>query len=205
VQSSPIEQSKDSPVGTLEGFDEFYDVSLGTSGELPGNSQGTDLLPEEQTGYANGTDQWLTVEEAAKRLGISANAVIKRLGKGKLAGKKVPGQFGSKWSVDPDAVPQEILVDLVDGTAQEIPGNSKGTASPAQEQPGYADGLAQKSIDVLGDVIRQQTEQIKIQNDLIKHLSEQVQVKDLQMKLLTDSQHKPGWWSRFSSWFIGRS
>ncbi len=24
------------------------------------------------------------------------------------------------------------------------------------------------------------------------------------IKLLTDSQHEPGWWSRFASWFIGR-
>ena len=27
-------------------------------------------------------------------------------------------------------------------------------------------------------------------------------IKDSHIKLLTDSQHKRGWWSRFSSWFV---
>lgn len=208
MQSSPVEQSKQSSEGSLEDFEEFYDVSPGTAREVPGDSRGTASASQEQVGYANELVQWLTVEEAAKRLGISANAVIKRLGKRKLAGRKVPGQFGDKWLVDPDAVPQEILVDLVEGlsagTAQEVPGNSKGTATPPQEQTGHANGLAQQSMEILGDVIRQQTEQIKIQNEVIKNLLDQVQVKDQQMKLLIDSQHKRGWWSRFSSWFIGR-
>jgi hypothetical protein len=26
--------------------------------------------------------------------------------------------------------------------------------------------------------------------------------RDERMKLLTDSQHKPGWWAKFSSWFF---
>jgi predicted nucleic acid-binding Zn-ribbon protein len=31
-----------------------------------------------------------------------------------------------------------------------------------------------------------------------------IQELDGTLKLLTDSQHKGGWWARFSSWFFGR-
>ncbi len=200
--------SNNAPTQSLEGFDQFYAVSGGPGREQPGNSKGTASTGQEQPGYAEGIGRWLTVEEAAKRLGISANAVIKRLGKGKLHGRKVAGQFGEKWLVDPDAVPQEVTIELSDSeyeeVAQEQPGNSKGTASTGREQPGNAEGIARKSIDVLGEVIRQQTEQIKVQNEVIRQLVDQVRDKDSQLKLLTTSQQKTGWWNRFCSWFTGR-
>lgn len=186
---------------TLEGLEEFYDAELSVNQEVPGNSQGTAQTQENFTGIA----QWLTVEEAAKRLEISPNAVIKRLGKGKLAGRKVPGQFGEKWMVDPSGLPQEVHVHISEeqpSPPPEEPGNSQGTASASQEQPSINDAIAKQSFDVLADVIRQQTEQIKLQNEMIKHLSTQVQEKDGQLKLLTDSQHKRGFWSRFGSWFM---
>lgn len=192
----------DVPSGhTLDGLEEFYDAELSANQEVPGNSQGTAKGLENFTGIA----RWLTVEEAAKRLEISPNAVIKRLGKGKLAGRKVPGQFGEKWMVDPSDLPQEVHVHISEEQPDpppEAPGNSQGTASTSQEQPSVSDSIAKQSFDVLADVIRQQTEQIKLQNEMIKHLSVQVQEKDGQLKFLTDSQHKRGWWARFASWFV---
>lgn len=186
---------------TLEGLEEFYDAELSVNEEVPGNSQGTAQALENFAGIA----QWLTVEEAAKRLEISSNAVIKRLGKGKLAGRKVPGQFGEKWMVDPSGVPQEVHVHVSEeqpAPVPETPGNSQGTARTSQEQPNINDTIAKQSFDVLAEVIRQQTEQIKLQNEMIKHLSTQVQEKDGQLKLLTDSQHQKSWWARFASWFV---
>jgi len=190
------------PAGhALEGLEEFFDAELSADQEVPGNSKGIAQALENFTGIA----QWLTVEEAAKRLEISPNAVIKRLGKGKLAGRKVPGQFGEKWMVDPSGLPQEVHVHLSEeqpAPTPEAPGNSQGTASTSKEQPSINDAIAKQSFEVLADVIRQQTEQIKLQNEMIRHLSIQVQEKDGQLKLLTDSQHKVGWWARFSSWFM---
>lgn len=181
----------------LEGLDDFYDVETSPSQELPGNSTGTAHAGEKNLGIA----RWLTVEETAKRLEISSNAVIKRLGKGKLVGRKVPGQFGEKWMVDPGCLPQEVHVQIADEEPKEEPGDSTGTDSPGREQPQQRDAITQKSFDVLSDVIRHQTEQIKLQNEMIKHLSGQVQEKDSQIKLLTDSQYQAGWWARFCSWF----
>jgi hypothetical protein len=36
------------------------------------------------------------------------------------------------------------------------------------------------------------------------YLRSQLEEKNDQLKLLTDSQHKKGWWARFGSWFIGK-
>ncbi len=170
--------------------------------ELPGNSFDTDQDAGNDLGCAKGIAQWLTVEEAARRLSISPNAVIKRLGKGKLDGRKVPGQFGEKWMINSEAVPQEVTVEFSE--EQEVPGDSFGTARSKLEQPVADQGIAQKSLEVLAEVIRQQTEQIKLQNDVIKHLSEQIQDRDHKLKLLTDSKHQQGWWTQFCSWLMGQ-
>lgn len=197
MNSSSAAAPNQSTGATLEGLDDFYDVESSPSQELPGNSNGTAQAEEKNLGIA----RWLTVDEAAKRLEISSNAVIKRLGKGKLVGRKVPGQFGEKWMVDPGCLPQEVHVQIAEEETKEEPGSSTGTDSQGQEQPRQHDTITQKSFDVLSDVIRHQTEQIKLQNEMIKHLSGQVQEKDSQIKLLTDSQHNAGWWARFCSWF----
>ena len=193
MNSSPAQKLNQSLGQSLEGLEGFYE-------EEPGDSQSTAHPGEKFLGIA----RWLTVEEAAKRLEISSNAVTKRLNKGKLAGRKVAGQFGEKWMVDPSGLPQEIHVQIAEeqpSRAEEEPGNSQGTASPIQEEPSKQESIAEKSFDLFGEVIRQQTEQIKLQNEMIKHLCAQVQDKDAAIKLLTDSQHKKGWWSRFCSWF----
>ncbi|MDP3507765.1 MAG: hypothetical protein Q8T09_07215 [Candidatus Melainabacteria bacterium] len=36
----------------------------------------------------------------------------------------------------------------------------------------------------------------------IGYLEAQLESERQQVKLLTDSQHKPGWWAKFSSWFF---
>ncbi len=85
VSVSPVERPKNTTGDLVQGLDDIFDISTGIDKEVPGSSQGTARMAE----CATGTAHWLSVEAAAKRLSISANAVIKRLGKGKLTGKKV--------------------------------------------------------------------------------------------------------------------
>ena len=40
-------------------------------------------------------------------------------------------------------------------------------------------------------------------NEFARRLSSEIRERDNQVKLLTDSQHKPGWWVKFTSWFLG--
>lgn len=166
------------------------------------------------------TEAWLTVEETAKQLNISGNAVVKRLGKGKLRGRKVPGQYGDKWLVDSSSLPEKIILEFEPGRAEEQPGNSTGTARNTPEEPGESDnewndsspkeaipGTAHNihgdTIKVFGEIIQTQNEQLKRQNELIFHLTEELRYRDNEIKLLTDSQHKRSGWSRFWIWFTG--
>jgi hypothetical protein len=101
VNSSAAENLNDPTSLALDGLEGLYDVesvipeahpanSSATAKDVLGNPQGTSEIDQNNLGTAD----WLTVEQAAKKLSITANAVIKRLNKGKLAGTKVPGQWG---------------------------------------------------------------------------------------------------------------
>ena len=195
-------------LASIEGLDVLFTVDANeVTREQPGNSLGTtsngQALPSERVGNAS----WVSVEQAATQLGISPNAVIKRLNKGKLLGEKVPGQFGLKWTVNPSCLPQQIQIEVENCEEQPVmaweqPGNSKGTASQDKALPDTSEGVASESLQILAQVIQTQSDQIQAQTELIKHLTAEIRERDSQVKLLTDSQHKPGWWVKFSSWFF---
>lgn len=193
---------------SIEGLDVlFTDNADKITQEQRGRSKGMasrdQALPLEQLGNV----PWVSVEQAAALLGISSNAVIKRLNKGKLLGEKIPGQFGLKWTVNPSCLPQQIQVEVENCEEQpeevwEQPGNSKGTAFHAKAVPGTSEGYASESVQILAQVIQTQNDQIQAQIELIMHLTDEIRERDNQVKLLTNSQHKPGWWAKFSSWFF---
>lgn len=190
------------------GFSDLYEGEQ----EQPGPAQGTAQHRELKTGTAC----WLTVDEAAKRLNISGNAVVKRLGKGKLVGQKVAGQYGEKWLVDPSCLPEEIVVELeanyIDATAKEEPKAQPGTpqegaglSGEAEAVPGNAQGISGDTMKVLGEIIQTQNDQLKRQNELIFHLTEELRHRDGQIKLLMDSQKRKSAWTRFWVWFTGQT
>lgn len=191
--------------------DGFADLFAAEAEAVPsepiGTANGTAVIAEAVPGIADGNATGIPVDQAAKLLGISANAVIKRLNKGKLQGFKVAGQFGPKWMVYHSELPSEpIQVDIDTREEQplpglEQPGNAFGTACGEPAKPGTSEGIASESIKVLAQVIQMQTNQIQVQNDLIKHLTNELKDRDTQVKLLTDKQQQ-GWWTRFSSWFL---
>lgn len=85
--------------------------------------------------------------------------------------------------------------------AQE-PGSAQGSANEQEDSskatPGSAQGLAFSNSDRERDLLQ-----------LVVHLSKEngalqalLNEREQQLKLLTDSRHKAGWWARFSSWFV---
>ena len=193
---------------STDGLDDFF-----ASEELK-------AIPREEPGIAcsavkastwddQASPDGVPVDQAAKLLGISANAVVKRLNKGKLSGFKVAGQFGQKWMVNRSDLPAEAIQIEFDSSeampqdSEEQPGSAQGTAGPEQALPGTASSIASDSLKIFAQVIKSQTAQIEAQNDLIRHLTSELKDRDTQVKLLTDSQQKQGWWVRFLSWFLG--
>lgn len=87
---------------------------------------------------------------------------------------------------------------------------------PSEGLPGDHQGLPieQTSSTTVQDsvlqVIQKQAEQLQqaytyldAATARVLYLQQQLEQKDQEMKLLTDSQHKNGWWSHFKKWFFG--
>lgn len=101
-----------------------------------------------------------------------------------------------------------------DGTIVEPVRYQSGSS---QEPTWYADaqvtsgftGSAQPSfapeLKSLLDVITKQSEKLEAASMRIGYLEARTENYEKEIKLLTDSQHKRGWWARFGSWFLGRA
>ena len=55
------------------------------------------------------------------------------------------------------------------------------------------------------EVITKQAEKLEAASMRIGYLEARTENYEKEIKLLTDSQHKRGWWARFGSWFLGKS
>jgi hypothetical protein len=174
--SQPANDLHVQPATTTEGLDELFDA---------------EVLPGPTDPYQVGPTEVLPVEEAAKLLGISAKTVKDRLRKGTLTGFKKKDRFGEKWMV------------CLGRDYQVVPGptDSVQIGSPYQVGP----------TDEQSAVIAAYKEQIKeLQNKLdaaayrLGYLEHERETHVEQIKLLTDSQHEPGWWARFTKWCAGQ-
>lgn len=59
-------------------------------------------------------------------------------------------------------------------------------------------------LKTLLDVITKQAEKLEAASMRIGYLEARTENYETQIKLLTDSQHKRGWWARFGAWFLGQ-
>jgi excisionase family DNA binding protein len=170
-----------------------------SSPDLGGDlSPGTEMSPPDLPG-----DMW-TVDDAIRVLGITRRTVLRKLRNGELTGHKVPGPFGPEWRLYP----------YIGG------GDRPSDLSPVTRSPGVDHQVTDFDHRVtailstdLTDELRKQIADLKAENVALQkdlqganwrngYLESQTEIKDQQIRLLTDSQHKIGWWAKFSSWFF---
>lgn len=152
----------------------------------------------------------ITVEEAARLLNISSNAVCKRLRKGTLIGKKIVGKFKDEWLVEGAGLIEILNVEF--DKAEDSPASNASASSTVQDQTKESPDPVQDGPDSMSrilDLVEKQSAKLEAAAGQIGYLqaqleaqTKQLQIKDDQLKLLTDSQHKQGWWARFVSWFV---
>lgn len=155
----------------------------------------------------------VSLEEASRLLDLHVDTIKKRLRKGTLKGFKVQEKFGEKWFVSVEELPDrtqavthptpEAVADPVQVVAYPT---LESPADPAQDRELFGPTLERlvTTLEKKDAVIEGQAHQLKAAGDVIMYLRAQVEEKDSQLKFLTDSQHKAGWWARFCSWFKGR-
>lgn len=172
---------------TVEGLEHVLEAG-DTGGDL---SPGDIMAPGDPAG-----DMW-TLDDATRHLAVTKRTVLRKLKNGELVGYKVPGPFGPEWRIYPG--------DRAD--------DATGDLSPPKPSPG--DPVVSPPDPALIEELRRQISDLKSENQSLQkdlqganwrngYLESQVQSQDTQIKLLTDSQHKAGWWVRLCSWFVGR-
>jgi hypothetical protein len=189
---------------SVEGLDDvFAEIVEGTPEVIPEGAP----IPEQESPQAipiqsKDMPQGIPVEEAAKIFGTSTKAIIKRLQKGTLSGFKVPSKFGNKWQVAPEAIPP-----LSKGTPRAIPqGIPELTNATPEEIPAQSKDMPQGvPVEIVQELLKK-VEALTYRNGYLEsqvaERDRQIENHQEQIKLLTDSQHKRGWWARFSSWFM---
>lgn len=186
------------PQASTDGMDDLFRSTSASPQEAEPLGLASEL--ENPSGSAKGLAAWVPIEQAAKRLGISKNAVQKRLKRGKLQGKKVAGEFGDIWLIDLSNETQILEVEF-EGSANPEEAEPKGAAFEAGGKPGSVEGLATSvKVDLMLQVeLLNRVERLSIENGRLAALLNE---RESQIKLLTDNQHKGGWWAKFSSWFF---
>lgn len=159
-----------------EGLDELFDA---------------EVVPGPTDPYQVGPTEGLPVEEAAKVLGLSVKTIKDRLRKGKLSGFKSKDRFGEKWMV------------CLDGADQVVPGPTELVGPTSPYQVGPTDGQS-AVVEAYKEQIKELQNKLEAASYRLGFLEHERETYLEQIKLLTDSQHKPGWWARFKKWCAGQ-
>ena len=150
---------------------------------------------------------WLTVEQAAQRLGISVRAVQKRLTKGALIGFKKRTNHGERWFVE--VREQDTSRNIQDANRDDLSSSVREQDASWNIQDANQDDLSSSvreltvvEVDHRQDqLVRELLAKVEALTYRNGYLEAQLESERNQVKLLTDSQHKPKWWHRFRSWF----
>ncbi|MBS3904836.1 MAG: hypothetical protein KGZ39_05875 [Simkania sp.] len=144
----------------------------------------------------------VSTDEAAKRLGISSRAVIKRLQAGSLQGFRDTTKTRSEWRIywkEPSSEP--AIKSKHNQTEPEGTGTEERTVSKEPVGTGSDSYLIELNKKLLEQVQALTYRNGYLQSQLVER-EQDIAEQGERIKLLTDSQHKRGWWARFSSWFV---
>ena len=186
----------------------------------PASTEGLeDLFPQgvlEHAEESSITQQGVLPEAAAIHLGLSVSGVLKRLRRGNLKGFKVPSKRGTKWLVCPTELPEGVLRNGKDSclsnegvlalseesSEESLNVNEESSLLPTEvdweNQDCENDSSLGNSVNIdVAELLRK----LEGATYRIGYLESKLEDREKEIKLLTDSQHKPSWWSRLSSWF----
>jgi len=201
--SEPAIEIKKSTVD-VEGFDLLLEVAEATLVEVQesDHEQVQEPDPSVLEGY------W-TTDEAAKELGLSQRTIFKRLKDGSLTGFRVKGKFKEEWRIKP-TLPNRKVIEAVPEVQELEPEASGSHNREAQERVQEEVASSSRSVNQVSDLdklltlIQEKDRQLQAATFRNGYLEAQLEGKEREIKLLTDSQHKPGFWHGFWSWFTGR-
>lgn len=208
--SDPAEEVKIDPA-SLEGLEEVFDLA-GTPGTESGATEGTARTPENDDPGQPGHDSveaadvatYISTADAAKLAAVDSRTIRRWYEQ-----KKVRGQLskGKLLVVQEDLLPASQEPELFSaGTPGTESGTVEGTARTPENddpgQPGQTADIPQTPAVVFFEFV-DRIERLSRENGELRALLDEQLRENQQLKLLTDREHKTGFWSRFYSWMIG--
>lgn len=170
---------------SIEGLDQIFDVV----------AEGLDVA-----GLGPAEGQQVTLVEAAKILNIARRSALRLIHEGKLDGAK---DDHGQWLVKTASLNKRISAkNQTESVIEEV-----AVQVDDVHGQGWTETQANGHDELLRDVLAK-LEALTYRNGYLEsQLSErqrEIEERDQQIKLLTDSQHKPGKWARFRKWFLGQ-
>jgi excisionase family DNA binding protein len=159
------------------------------------------------------TDEWLTIRQAADRLGLSDLSVRRRIKDGRLAHRLVDGKYyvslTAAPTAPPPAPPSESVPDpMTDQSADYSPEPAAPSRPPAEELAAVLPAvteLAERAgrSAALEERLRQlEGREAELQERLVVlatrngWLESRLDEREQTIKLLEDSRHRRPWWRR---------
>jgi len=138
-------------------------------------------------GYQQGADRVLTLKEACDHYNLGASTIRAKIKNGEIAASKVEGVHGLEWRIFPD----RVLTGFQQPASTVVTGFQQG-----------------QDLQSLLELVQDQAVNLENANKSLQaasfrngYLEAQLAAKEEQIKLLTDSQHKPRWWRRLKNLF----
>jgi excisionase family DNA binding protein len=155
------------------------------------------------------TDEWLTIRQAAERLGLSDLSVRRRIKDGRLVFRLVEGKYYVNLAAQPPPRNPEPAPATSEPESDYSDDQSVSMAAPPAEQlarvlPALTD-LAERAgrSAVLEERLRElEMREAALQERLVAlatrngWLESRLEEREQAIKLLEDSRHRPPWWRR---------
>ena len=149
---------------------------------------------------------WLTLPEAAERLGISVSTARRWIREGKLTANKEPGPYGLEYRISADQI--NTANEIKDVVQVDHPVDLAHLAMVLDEHlrgrdveiAGKLDLLRQELIETLRIEVREASQR---QHDQVAQLQSELAAtrNELQMTLATLRTPQPSWWQRLFPWW----
>lgn len=172
------------------GLEDIFDVS-----EIPETS-------DSQSGPGE-NHLILTVAEASAHLKMPLSTMYRRVRAGKF--KTVNGEDGTVRIILPLKFPSENQngeVILTDSHCENQ--NGEVILNDSHDENHFHTTEPPPDLGALIGLLNDRDHKLEAASYRIGYLESQLEERDRAIKLLTDSQHKPSWWTKFASWFMGR-
>lgn len=182
--SEPAPELRATETLTTEGLDDlFIDVS-----EVQLHAVETQL--HATAAQSNATARSCTVKEASELLGVPTSTIYRRIKAGKYSviGNDETGAQIISLQLRPTAPSQ---LDAVETQLHAVAAQSDAVETQLDAARSDNESLA---------ALVEMSKKLEAANYRIGWLESQLLEREREVKLLTDSQHKPGWWARLKKW-----